>query len=141
MRWLVVVLQKKLMLESKFQGARYLCVSLRHTYLTKTATRNTKVDGEDTHPSTIKARWRARKKEDPPPAFNLFLPTTLQHNLPILYFTMKSLLVLAHLLLVTLLLPCSSSAFQFMSKWKLPTHDPNRERIQDRFGDKSMLLF
>jgi hypothetical protein len=38
-------------------------------------------------------------------------------------------------LLVILAVPCHG--FQFMSKWKMPTHDPNQEKIKERFGDKS----
>ena len=38
-------------------------------------------------------------------------------------------------LLVALAVPVQG--FQFMSKFKMPTHDPNAERIQEKFGDKS----
>ena len=48
---------------------------------------------------------------------------------------MKTQLVL----LVVVALANPSNAFQFMSKWKVPTHDPNREKIQEKFGDKSKL--
>ena len=27
--------------------------------------------------------------------------------------------------------------FQFMSKWKMPTHDPNQDIIEEKFGNKS----
>jgi len=42
-------------------------------------------------------------------------------------------------ILVSLAIPCE--AFQFMSNWKLPTHDPNQEKTQEKFGDKSKLIF
>lgn len=45
---------------------------------------------------------------------------------------MKSL----SLLILTLCL-VQTTSFQFMSKWKLPTHDPNEAKIQEKFGDKS----
>ena len=53
----------------------------------------------------------------------------LEH-IPSLKITMKSL---------GLLILCLAPAepFQFMSKWKLPTHDPNAEKVRDKFGDKS----
>jgi len=41
-------------------------------------------------------------------------------------------------LFVAVALPCHG--FQFMSKWKMPTHDPNREKIQEKFGDKKLVV-
>ena len=36
-----------------------------------------------------------------------------------------------------LLLPCGTTAFQFMKGWKMPTVDPHQAEIEERFGDKS----
>jgi hypothetical protein len=38
-------------------------------------------------------------------------------------------------LIIALAVPCQ--AFQFMSKFKMPTNDPNSEKIKARFSDKS----
>lgn len=40
------------------------------------------------------------------------------------------------LLLLTAVLP-TTTAFQFMKGWKMPTHDPHAEAVQEKFGDKS----
>ena len=34
----------------------------------------------------------------------------------------------------------STSAFQFMSKWKMPVHDPHEQAVKERFGDKSTYI-
>jgi hypothetical protein len=40
--------------------------------------------------------------------------------------------------LLTLLAAASTChGFQFMKNWKMPTHDPHQEAVQERFGDKS----
>jgi flagellar biosynthesis protein FlhB len=39
------------------------------------------------------------------------------------------------LIIAIVAVPCQ--AFQFMSKLKMPTRDPNAEKIKERFGDKS----
>jgi hypothetical protein len=31
----------------------------------------------------------------------------------------------------------TTSAFQWMSKFKMPTYDPQQELVQEKFGDKS----
>ena len=43
------------------------------------------------------------------------------------------------LLIAFLASPSSIDGFQFMSKWKMPTHDPNKDIIDEKFGDKSKL--
>jgi hypothetical protein len=76
----------------------------------------------------------------PPVAFVLifaFQPrldrhTTVNH-LPI--FLAPTTMKITSVLLIALAVPCEG--FQFMSKWKMPTHDPNQEKIQEKFGDKS----
>ena len=40
-----------------------------------------------------------------------------------------------------LLLPCGTTAFQFMKGWKMPTVDPHQAEIEERFGDKSAFEF
>jgi hypothetical protein len=40
-------------------------------------------------------------------------------------------------LLVLALTVGFGQGFQFMSKWKMPTYDPQAEQVQQRFGDKS----
>ena len=47
----------------------------------------------------------------------------------------RSIMKITACLLVVLAVPCHT--FQFMSKWKMPTHDPNRELIEEKFGNKS----
>jgi len=42
------------------------------------------------------------------------------------------------ILLFVLAAPCEG--FQFMSKWKMPTHDPNQEKIEEKFGDKKLVV-
>jgi hypothetical protein len=42
---------------------------------------------------------------------------------------------ISSILLVALAVP--TQGFQFMSKWKMPTNDPNEEKIKEKFGDKS----
>eukprot|EP00522_Entomoneis_paludosa_P007165 CAMPEP_0172448576 /NCGR_PEP_ID=MMETSP1065-20121228/7568_1 /TAXON_ID=265537 /ORGANISM="Amphiprora paludosa, Strain CCMP125" /LENGTH=558 /DNA_ID=CAMNT_0013200123 /DNA_START=107 /DNA_END=1783 /DNA_ORIENTATION=- len=32
------------------------------------------------------------------------------------------------------------NAFQFMSKWKMPTHDPYEEEVKNKFGDKKLVV-
>ena len=46
---------------------------------------------------------------------------------------MKSMLLLA-------LVALQANAFQWMSKLKMPTYDPQQELIQEKFGDKSAYL-
>jgi hypothetical protein len=35
------------------------------------------------------------------------------------------------------LLVVTTNGFQWMSKFKMPTYDPNQEMVQEKFGDKS----
>jgi protochlorophyllide reductase len=42
------------------------------------------------------------------------------------------------LLLIALAVPCQ--AFQFMSKLKMPSNNPNSEKIQEKFGDKKLVV-
>jgi hypothetical protein len=40
-------------------------------------------------------------------------------------------------ILLVALAAAPSDGFQFMSKWKMPTHDPHQEQVEQKFGDKS----
>lgn len=46
-----------------------------------------------------------------------------------------TIMKITSILLIALAVP--GEGFQFMSKWKMPTHDPNQEKIQEKFGNKS----
>jgi len=56
---------------------------------------------------------------------------------------MRSLVPSCVLSLVAALLAtsCVVDGFQFMSKWKMPVHDPHEDAVKDKFGDKSKLSF
>lgn len=58
-------------------------------------------------------------------------------NLKDLFVGFVTMKIVSIILFVAVVLP--ADGFQFMSKWKLPTHDPNREKIEEKFGDKSEL--
>ena len=45
--------------------------------------------------------------------------------------------ILLTFLVVLTTTPMGVSSFQFMKNWKMPTHDPHQEAIEERFGDKS----
>mmetsp|Transcript_33906 Transcript_33906/g.79868 ORF Transcript_33906/g.79868 Transcript_33906/m.79868 type:complete len:577 (+) Transcript_33906:334-2064(+) len=44
------------------------------------------------------------------------------------------------LLLVTVTLSSTVEGFQWMSKFKMPTYDPNEELIQEKFGDRKLVV-
>mmetsp|Transcript_1085 Transcript_1085/g.2787 ORF Transcript_1085/g.2787 Transcript_1085/m.2787 type:complete len:577 (-) Transcript_1085:193-1923(-) len=44
------------------------------------------------------------------------------------------------LLLVTVTLSSMVEGFQWMSKFKMPTYDPNEELIQEKFGDRKLVV-
>jgi len=66
-----------------------------------------------------------------------FWPLTSLISSRLLFHQIK-MKITSLLFVVTLAIP--GDGFQFMSKWKMPTHDPNQAKIQEQFGDKSKCI-